>query len=134
MLQHLQKVFHIRNCRDGFFAHRSRPCLQHQIGRCSAPCVGLISVTDYRRDLEAGVAVLEGRSAEVSDELQQRMAQAAEARDYETAALARDHSWLDARIETALPERQPRVEYRRGAAEVGLLAMMIGLSLVPQKR
>jgi len=89
-LQHLQKVFRIRNCRDSFYAHRSRPCLQHQIGRCTAPCVGLISREDYRRNLDGALRVLEGRSDEVEADLQQRMTQAAEARQYEQAALLRD--------------------------------------------
>ena len=73
MLQHLQKVFRIRNCRDSFFANRSRPCLQYQIGRCSAPCVGLIDAPSYARDVEGAIGVLEGRNAEVIAELQQRM-------------------------------------------------------------
>ena len=59
VLQQLQKVFRIRNCRDSFFAHRSRPCLQYQIGRCSAPCVGLDRRDDYRRDLDSALQVLE---------------------------------------------------------------------------
>ena len=90
VLQHLQKVFGIRNCRDSFFAHRSRPCLQYQIGRCSAPCVGLISRTDYARDLAGAIGVLEGRNAEVIAELQQRMDQAAESLQFEDAARLRD--------------------------------------------
>jgi excinuclease ABC subunit C len=90
VLQHLQKVFRIRNCRDSFFAHRSRPCLQHQIGRCSAPCVGLIAGADYQRDLQGAVRVLEGRSDDVALELQQQMETAAEQRDYEVAAQRRD--------------------------------------------
>lgn len=89
-LQHLQRVFRIRNCRDVFFAHRSRPCLQHQIGRCSAPCVGLISGSDYARDLQAAVRVLEGRSDELASELRAEMAAASEARRFEAAALIRD--------------------------------------------
>ena len=59
-LQSVQKIFRIRNCRDTFFENRSRPCLQHQIGRCSAPCVKLISREDYARDIAAAVKVLEG--------------------------------------------------------------------------
>ncbi len=90
VLQHLQRVFQIRNCRDAFFAHRSRPCLQHQIGRCSAPCVGLISSGDYARDLQAAVRVLEGRSDELSSELRAEMSAASEARRFEAAALIRD--------------------------------------------
>jgi excinuclease ABC subunit C len=90
VLQHLQKVFRIRNCRDSFFAHRSRPCLQHQIGRCSAPCVGLISREDYARDVEGAVGVLEGRNDEVIEGLQQRMEAAASALQFEDAARLRD--------------------------------------------
>jgi excinuclease ABC subunit C len=90
VLQRLQKVFRIRNCRDSFFAHRSRPCLQHQIGRCSAPCVGFIAAADYARDVAAAIRVLEGEASAVEQDLQQRMATAAAARDYEAAGLARD--------------------------------------------
>ena len=89
-LAHLQKVFRIRNCRDTFFAHRSRPCLQYEIGRCTAPCVGLISREDYARDLQGALRVLEGRSDEVAAELQRRMEAAAAARQYEQAAQLRD--------------------------------------------
>src|SRR5256886_1447986 len=77
-LNQLQKLFRIRNCRDSFFANRSRPCLQHQIGRCSAPCVGLITREGYAQDMAAAVKVLEGRSDEVNAELQARMEEAGE--------------------------------------------------------
>jgi excinuclease ABC subunit C len=90
VLQHLQKVFRIRNCRDSFFAHRSRPCLQYQIGRCSAPCVGYISEQDYARDIEGAVGVLEGRNDEVIATLQRRMETAAAALQFEEAARLRD--------------------------------------------
>jgi excinuclease ABC subunit C len=90
VLQHLQKVFKIRNCRDSFFANRSRPCLQHQIGRCSAPCVGLIGREQYAHDLEGAIGVLEGRNAEVIGELQRRMEAAAQQLQFEDAARLRD--------------------------------------------
>jgi excinuclease ABC subunit C len=89
-LLQLQKLFKLRNCEDTFFENRSRPCLQHQIERCSAPCVGLISREDYARDVAAAVKVLEGRSEEVNEELAQTMERAAAALDYETAARVRD--------------------------------------------
>ncbi len=89
-LQTVQKIFRIRNCRDAFFENRSRPCLQHQIGRCSAPCVKLISREDYARDIGAAVKVLEGRNDEVQRELTTAMEQAAETLQYERAASLRD--------------------------------------------
>ncbi|HVW71090.1 MAG TPA: excinuclease ABC subunit UvrC [Steroidobacteraceae bacterium] len=89
-LNQMQKLFRIRNCRDSFFANRSRPCLQHQIGRCSAPCVGLISREDYAQDIEAAVKVLEGRSDEVNTQLQARMEAAAARLEFERAARIRD--------------------------------------------
>ena len=90
VLQHLQKVFRIRNCRDSFFANRSRPCLQYQISRCSAPCVGLIDRETYARDVEGAIGVLEGRNLEVVAELQRRMQAAAAALQFEHAARLRD--------------------------------------------
>jgi len=89
-LNQLQKLFRIRNCRDSFFANRSRPCLQHQIGRCSAPCVGLISREAYAQDIAAAVKVLEGRSDEVNAELQARMEAAGARLEFERAADIRD--------------------------------------------
>jgi excinuclease ABC subunit C len=89
-LHHLQRIFRIRNCRDSYFANRSRPCLQYQIGRCSAPCVALIDAADYGRDVDAAVKVLEGRDNEVNAQLAAEMESAAAALDFEKAAARRD--------------------------------------------
>ncbi len=90
VLLHLQKVFRIRNCRDSFFAHRSRPCLQYQIGRCTAPCVGFITAEAYGADLRQAIQVLDGHGEEVSDSLQRRMEEAAAELRFEDAARLRD--------------------------------------------
>jgi excinuclease ABC subunit C len=89
-LQQLQKLFRIRNCDDLYFANRSRPCLQYQIQRCTAPCVGLIGKEAYARDVGAAITVLEGRSDEASAELARRMETAAEELNFEEAARVRD--------------------------------------------
>lgn len=89
-LHELQKLFRIRNCRDSFFANRRRPCLQHQIGRCSAPCVGLIPAAEYRQDIDSAVKVLEGAGNEVTEELEARMEEAARKLEFERAARTRD--------------------------------------------
>ena len=89
-LRQLQKLFRIRNCRDSFFANRSRPCLQHQIGRCSAPCVGLVTRESYAQDIDSAVKVLEGRDDEVTALLEARMEEAASKLEFERAAIIRD--------------------------------------------
>jgi excinuclease ABC subunit C len=89
-LQQLQKLFRIRNCDDTYFANRSRPCLQYQIQRCTAPCVGLVSTEQYARDVNAAIKVLEGRNDEVGEELGRRMDAAAARLDFEEAAQLRD--------------------------------------------
>jgi excinuclease ABC subunit C len=89
-LNQLQKLFLLRQCEDTFFENRSRPCLQYQIGRCSAPCVGLIGPEDYARDLEHAVLFLQGRSDVVTARLAERMEQAAGALAFERAAQYRD--------------------------------------------
>jgi excinuclease ABC subunit C len=89
-LQQLQKLFRLRNCDDSYFANRSRPCLQYQIQRCTGPCVGLISPSDYGRDVESAIKVLEGRNDEVNQELARRMEAAAELLHFEEAAKLRD--------------------------------------------
>ncbi|ATJ82497.1 excinuclease ABC subunit UvrC [Halomonas beimenensis] len=86
----MQKIFRIRNCEDSVFAHRTRPCLQYQIGRCSAPCVGYIDEADYRRDLAHAIQCLEGKSEAVTRELTRDMEAASEALAFEEAARLRD--------------------------------------------
>ncbi|HVY22282.1 MAG TPA: excinuclease ABC subunit UvrC [Steroidobacteraceae bacterium] len=89
-LLEVQKLFGIRPCTDIFFANRSRPCLQFQIKRCSAPCVGEISRESYAEDVKQAVQVLEGRNEELVAELAKRMEQAATQLEFERAARLRD--------------------------------------------
>lgn len=86
----LQKLFPVRQCEDSFFRNRSRPCLQYQIKRCSAPCVGYIDKDAYQEDVRHAVMFLEGKSNAIIDELVRRMEQAAEALEFEQAARYRD--------------------------------------------
>ncbi len=89
-LNELQKLFLIRPCRDSFFRNRSRPCLQYQIKRCTAPCVNLISEEEYAQDFAAALQFLEGRNQDVVDIFVQRMESASLAQEYELAARYRD--------------------------------------------
>ena len=89
-LNHLQKVFKLRTCDDSVYAHRSRPCLLHQIGRCSAPCVGLIDAASYERDIGNAELFLQGKENEVLEQLNQKMEAASAAQQFELAAGFRD--------------------------------------------
>lgn len=86
----IQKIFKLRTCRDSYFNARSRPCLLYQIGRCTGPCVELISKQDYAHQVELATLFLQGKSDRIIDELQEQMEAAAQALDYETAGLYRD--------------------------------------------
>ena len=86
----LQKLFGIRPCEDGFFKNRSRPCLQHQIDRCTAPCVGLVDRERYAEDVRLAVMFLEGKSQDVLAEFKAKMEAAAESLEFERAARYRD--------------------------------------------
>ncbi|MGH1538036.1 MAG: excinuclease ABC subunit UvrC [Gammaproteobacteria bacterium] len=86
----LQKVFKVRQCDDYFFNHRSRPCLQHQIERCSAPCVGFIDEASYKNDIDAAIEFLDGNSDQLIERFVQKMDDASNALDYEKAAGYRD--------------------------------------------
>ncbi|HEX5130051.1 MAG TPA: excinuclease ABC subunit UvrC, partial [Usitatibacter sp.] len=95
---HLQRVFRLRTCDDTVFAHRSRPCLLHQIGRCSAPCVGKVSPEDYNRDVNHAASFLEGKETDVINALTAQMNAASEAMSYEEAAGFRDQIRILQRI------------------------------------
>jgi excinuclease ABC subunit C len=86
----LQKIFPIRQCDDSYYQNRSRPCLQYQIKRCTAPCVGLVSEADYQKDLQHTILFLEGKNQQVLDDLSEQMTIASSGLDFEKAALLRD--------------------------------------------
>ncbi len=86
----LQKMFKVRQCEDSFFSNRSRPCLQHQIGRCSAPCVQQIDSSEYSETVRQSIMFLEGKNDDLSKELERQMDKAAENLNFEIAAEKRD--------------------------------------------
>lgn len=86
----IQKLFRIRNCEDSYFAHRNRPCLQHQIRRCTAPCVDMVSQADYAEQINDTILFLQGRNRKVMNRLIGRMEAAATVLDFELAAVYRD--------------------------------------------
>ncbi len=89
-LRLVQKLFRVRQCEDSYFRNRTRPCLQYQIKRCTAPCVGLVDEDEYRQDVEMTVKLLEGKDQEVLDNLAAQMEDAAAELNYERAAKFRD--------------------------------------------
>jgi excinuclease ABC subunit C len=113
----LQKLFRLRPCQDTFFANRSRPCLQYQIQRCTAPCVGLVSVEAYARDVDDATRVLEGRNDEVVADLRRRMDDAAGELRYEDAARLRD------RIAMLRQVQASQSVTRMGGSDVDVIAL-----------
>jgi excinuclease ABC subunit C len=89
-LHFLQRVFKVRQCEDSYFRNRSRPCLQYQIDRCTAPCVGLVDEVEYARQVDNTALFLQGKSPELIVRLADEMEQAAAELDYEKAAVSRD--------------------------------------------
>lgn len=86
----IQKLFRLRQCKDSFFANRTRPCLQYQIKRCTAPCVGYVSELDYRQQVDNAILFLEGKNQAVIDTLVTQMENASKKKEYEEAAMLRD--------------------------------------------
>ncbi|WP_199100712.1 excinuclease ABC subunit UvrC [Dyella sp. ASV21] len=114
----MQKLFKVRQCEDSYFKNRSRPCLQHQIGRCTAPCVQLITVSDYRNDVRHAEMFLEGRSSAVIDELAGQMEHASKALEFERAAALRDQV-------AALRKLQAEHHVQGASADMDVLACRI---------
>ncbi|VAW81051.1 Excinuclease ABC subunit C [hydrothermal vent metagenome] len=90
-LKLIQKLFPVRQCEDSFFKNRSRPCLQYQIKRCTAPCTELISKEGYAQHVKHAILFLQGRTDDVINDMAAKMEQASDTQDYETAATMRDH-------------------------------------------
>lgn len=125
-IQLLQKVFRLRTCENSVFSNRSRPCLLHQIERCTAPCVNYISPEDYRRDVNHAELFLEGREQQVLDELSEKMMEAAEKQAYELAALFRDRIQSLRQVQA----RQFVSDFRSGDADVVACVPASGLMCV----
>ncbi|WP_175392861.1 excinuclease ABC subunit UvrC [Leisingera sp. JC1] len=100
-LNQLQKAFLLRNCSDSMFETRTRPCLQYQIKRCTAPCTGLISEEDYAASVRDAERFLSGRSTKIQEELAEQMMAASEAMEFERAAALRDRIKALTQVQTS---------------------------------
>jgi len=121
----LQKTFKVRQCEDSFFKNRSRPCLQYQIKRCTAPCVNLISAEDYSADVELTRLYLDGKSSKIMKQLEHDMEASASRLDFEEAAEARDKIAALRQIQT-----QQVIEKGRGTIDVIAAAISNGQACV----
>jgi excinuclease ABC subunit C len=121
----LQKIFRLRSCEDSFFRARTRPCLQYQIKRCTAPCVGLVDEAAYQRQLCNVILFLEGRSGQVIKDLAQRMETLAAELKFEEAAICRDQI-----VELRHIQQRQHVEGERGDLDVVACALRAGAACV----
>ncbi len=121
----LQKLFNVRQCENSYFAQRTRPCLQYQIKRCSAPCVGLITVEDYQHDVKNSLRFLQGDSRDLNQELIAQMEQAAEALAFEKAMFYRDRLGLLREVQA-----QQAVYKVKGEADILAIASQAGVTCV----
>lgn len=121
----LQKTFQVRQCDNTFFKNRSRPCLQYQIKRCKAPCVGLVEADEYAQDVRHSKLFLTGRSHALTDELKNHMEQAAKQLDFEQAAVIRDQISALRRVQD-----QQSMEGGHGNVDVIALASNAGVASV----
>ncbi|HXR58808.1 MAG TPA: excinuclease ABC subunit UvrC [Burkholderiales bacterium] len=125
-IQLLQRVFRLRTCEDSVFQNRSRPCLLHQIRRCTAPCTRLISAERYAEDVKGAELFLEGREGDVIESLSDKMKVSAEAQRYEEAAVFRDQVRALSRVQA-----RQYVESERGVdADVVACAIERGIACV----
>ena len=127
-VQILQKVFRLRTCEDSVFKNRSRPCLLHQIHRCSAPCVGRLSVEQYGQDVAQATRFLEGDHSRVLSELEKEMHVHSEAMEFEMAAVLRDRI---ADLSSVLQQQSmDTVAEGEGDVDVIAVALMEGMVCV----
>lgn len=124
-LQMMQKLFMIRQCTNAFFAARKRPCLEYQIKRCKAPCVGLVSKSEYDEDVQNALMFLQGKDTQVQQQLAQKMHQAAENLDFEQAAMYRDRITMMSEMQA-----QQAVFRLDGEADVFAITHQAGVSCV----
>ncbi len=121
----LQKLFNVRSCENSFFANRTRPCLQYQIKRCSAPCVGFISPEDYKADVDNSIRFLQGDTKELNQELIAKMEAAAEALEFEKAVFYRDRMALLREVQS-----QQAIYKLKGEADILSIAYQAGVTCV----
>ncbi|WP_180082908.1 excinuclease ABC subunit UvrC [Acinetobacter sp. YH12102] len=121
----LQKLFNVRSCENSFFANQTRPCLQYQIKRCSAPCVGFISPEDYKADVDNSIRFLQGDTKELNQELIAKMEAAAEALEFEKAVFYRDRMALLRDVQS-----QQAIYKLKGEADILSIAYQAGVTCV----